>query len=173
MSFLIKNIFLNPFGKLLTIFIFRWYNKKGGMMEKYAHAERRGDVRVFINVSMRLVVFDGDTIGLSAKESIKLRTGVIRDLSISGACIKTNDLLDIWLSAMRAGLIKVALKFQLPDFSEPVNANSKVMWIKESEKSSDYKYTLGLKFMDLSESDNVKIARYIIKHQSKDKEKKH
>jgi len=142
-------------------------------MEEYPYSERRRSVRVAINVSMHLVVFNaGASISLQPKELIKLRKGVVRNLSLTGVSIVTNDLLDDWFSPLLSGIIQMALKFQLPDSPEPINASAKVVWIKKIEKPSEYRYSLGLKFIDIGDADSVKLIQYIVKCQSKEKEGK-
>jgi Tfp pilus assembly protein PilZ len=111
---------------------------------------------------MRLVVFDAQGLGsLRPKETIKLRTGIIRNISIAGLCLETNDLNDDWIPGMLSETIQIALKFQLPDSPESINATAKAVWIKKKSESDEYKYILGLEFVDIDDSNRTRIREYI------------
>lgn len=130
--------------------------------------DRRRNVRIDINVSMHLVVFDaGTTAVLPTKELIKLRKGIICDISLAGMYIETYDLKDSWILSMLSGGIQMALKFQLRPSDDPINISTKIMWVRKQEK--DGKYSVGLRFMEISEADRVQIMQFIIKRKSENK----
>jgi c-di-GMP-binding flagellar brake protein YcgR len=139
-------------------------------MREHTGPEKRRYVRVEIVTSMHMVVFDAQGEGeLEARELVKLRSAIMCDLSINGFRLETNDLKDEWISSMLSGKIQLALKFHLPNSPEPINATAKAMWIEKNQNPDQYKYIMGLKFIDIDEPSRVQIMEYIIR---KFKEKK-
>ncbi len=137
------------------------------------YQERRKHVRVNINISMNLVVFDTEASGvLTLKDLVSLRKGVMRDISLTGACIDTNDLEERWVRFLKLGTIQIALKFKLPNEEKDINASAKVMWIKRSS-ASYYKHTLGVQFVDMDENERMQIMQYIIEHKTKAQQENH
>jgi c-di-GMP-binding flagellar brake protein YcgR len=129
---------------------------------EYFGRDRRRSVRVEIVASMHLVVFDAQGLGsLKPKEAIKLRTGIVRNISIGGVCLTTNDLIDEWIPAMLSGTIQVALKFSLPSFPQSINATAKTVWIRKNLRSDEHKYILGLEFVDIEDTLRTRIKEYI------------
>ena len=117
---------------------------------------------------MQLVIFDaGTTSILKGDELIRLRRGVISDISLTGVCIETEDLEDRWIFNMLSGTIKIALKFQLKEDASPINTATRVMWVKKSEHK---KKLLGLKFEEINEADRFQIMQYIIAYKSAHKD---
>ena len=134
------------------------------------YQERRKHVRVNINISMNLVVFNTKASGvLTVKDLVSLRRGVMRDISLTGACIDTNDLEERWAKFLKLGNIQIALRFKLPNEDKDISASAKVMWIKKNSHSY-YKYTLGVQFVDMDESERMQIMQYIIRHKTKAKQ---
>jgi len=140
-------------------------------MNKPFGSERRQNVRVSLNVFMRLVVFDASTKGLlKAKDLSRFRNGIIRDISLTGLCLETDDLKENWTDAMLAGEIQIALKFQLKDNTEPIATSAKVMWIKKNADKNTY--LVGLRFSDITDSERFQIMQFIIECKTKKKEEK-
>jgi len=132
-------------------------------MEETFEKERRRNVRIKITVPVSFVVFDSEsTDRLDFRETIKLRTGITRNLCVGGLCMETDDLLYGWINDLSSGLIKLALKFELP--TSPISATAKVAWINKSEdpKPGEKKYVLGLDFLDISTIDANKIVNLVV-----------
>ena len=125
--------------------------------------ERRRNVRIKISVPVHFVVFDSEAVTkLDFKETIKLRFAMSRNLGVGGLGMDTDDLRDEWINDLSSGLIKLALKFELPNSS--ISATAKVAWIKKREnlKPGDKRYILGLNFLDISTVDANKIVNLVV-----------
>jgi len=132
-------------------------------MDNNFEKERRLNVRIKISVPIHFVVFDSEAVTkLDLRETIKLRTAVSRDLGVGGLGMDTDDLRDEWISDLSTGLIKIALKFDLPASS--ISATAKVAWIKKKDapKAGEKKYVLGLNFLDISTIDANKIVNLVV-----------
>jgi c-di-GMP-binding flagellar brake protein YcgR len=71
---------------------------------------------------------------------------------------------------MLSGKIQIAIKFYLFDSLQPINATAKAMWIEKNDNPDQYKYMLGLKFIDIDEPSLVQIMEYIIRRFREEKE---
>jgi len=132
-------------------------------MDSDFEKERRRNVRIKISVPVHFVVFDSEAVTkLDFKETIKLRFAMSRDLGVGGLGMATDDLRDEWISDLSSGLIKIALKFDLP--SSSISATAKVAWVKKKEapKAGEKKYVLGLDFLDISTIDANKIVNLVV-----------
>ena len=132
-------------------------------MDNNFEKERRLNVRIKISVPIHFVVFDSEAVTkLDLRETIKLRTAVSRDLGVGGLGMDTDDLRDEWIDDLSTGLIKIALKFDLPASS--ISATAKVSWIKKKDapKPGEKKYVLGLNFLDISTIDANKIVNLVV-----------
>jgi c-di-GMP-binding flagellar brake protein YcgR len=132
-------------------------------MESHFEKERRGNVRIKISVPVHFVVFDSEAATkLDFRETIKLRTAMSQNLGVGGLGMDTDELRDEWINDLSSGLIKIALKFELPTSS--ISATAKVAWIKkrESLKPGEKRYILGLNFLDISTIDTNKIANLVV-----------
>ncbi len=129
---------------------------------RFLRRDQRRNTRVDINIDMHLVVFDANSVGLiNGGETIKLRSGMITDLSASGLKVETGDLQEQWHFHLLSGGILLAVKFVLPGHKEPVSAVAKVVWAKEVAAQLGVKYTFGLTFTEVSPADKNTIDQFI------------
>ena len=131
-------------------------------MAKNLGRDRRYGVRVSLDIVMNLVIFDAEVTGLiRGKDLIKLRRGKVSDISITGLRVETSDIEDQWLFHMLSGRVQIALKLQLPKDKDPINAIGKIVWIDSAGHALHAKRMLGIKFMEISAQDKVKITDYM------------
>lgn len=132
-------------------------------MENKFEKERRQNVRIKISVPVHFVIFDSEAVTkLDFNDTIKLRSAVSRNLGVGGLCMETDDLDDQWIENLSSGVIKLALKFDLP--TSAISATAKVAWLKKREdpKPGEKKYILGLQFLDISTIDTNKIVNLVV-----------
>jgi len=132
-------------------------------MESQFERERRQNVRIKLSLPIHFVIFDSEAVTkLDFNETVKLRFAMSRDLGVGGLCMDTDDLRDEWINDLFSGLIKLALKFELPNSS--ISATAKVAWIKKREnlKPGEKRYILGLNFLDISTIDANKIVNLVV-----------
>ena len=93
---------------------------------------------------------------------LKLRTGQIKNLSATGACILTSDLKGQWLEYLKNNFLQIVLRFNLPGDTQPISAAGQVSWVeKNADTQAQGLYMLGLKFVKIEPTDLEKINRFI------------
>jgi hypothetical protein len=124
--------------------------------------ERRLNNRVIETLSMAFLLIDKTVAGvLDAQDVLKFRDGLVVDFSSTGISMKTWDLIDRWVPFLNSGDLLVGVQIQFADEARPVYAITKVMWVKKIPPQKKY-FMLGLKFMNISTLDLVKVRKYVI-----------
>lgn len=87
------------------------------------------------------------------KDSIDVeRTGTItRNLSEGGVYFKADEFISM--------ACRLILELDMPMFTKPVKAISKVAWIKKSRSGDDYE--IGNQFLEISKQDKELVSEYV------------
>jgi hypothetical protein len=98
---------------------------------------------------------------LDAQDVLKLRDGSLVDFSSTGLSMKTWDIIDRWVPLFNSGVLLIAIRFQFAFEPRPICAITKVVWIKKIPLEKK-QYLIGLKFIDISPLDLIKVRKYVI-----------
>jgi PilZ domain len=129
--------------------------------------ERRLNNRVSQVLGANFLVIDKMTQNiLDAQDTLKFREGSLVDFSSTGLSMKTWDILDRWVPFFKSGDLLIGIQFQFVFEARPICAITKVMWIKKIPPQKKH-YLLGLKFVDISTLDLVKVRKYVIGNNTK------
>lgn len=124
---------------------------------------QRKHIRVNIQLDMRMVLVDAKAAGLlEGKERVRLRQGVITDLSLAGIRVETEGLAPALHFHLLSGAIGIAIKFNLPNNSEPVSALTKAVRVITAGDAP--KMVLGLSFTEISPSCRQALVDFIQSH---------
>lgn len=124
--------------------------------------ERRLNNRVSQILGANFLIIDKMTHSmLDAQDILKFREGSLVDFSSTGLSMKTWDIMDRWVPFFKSGDLVIGIQFQFAFEARPVCAITKVMWIKKILPQKKH-YLLGLKFIDISTLDLVKVRKYVI-----------
>ena len=124
---------------------------------------QRKHIRVNIQLDMRMVLVDAKAAGLlEGKERVRLRQGVITDLSLAGIRVETEGLAPALHFHLLSGAIGIATKFNLPDNAQSVSALTKVA--RAMVVADGPKIILGLSFTEISPSCRQALADFIQSH---------
>lgn len=124
--------------------------------------ERRLNNRVIQILGANFLIIDKMTHSiLDAQDILKFREGSLVDFSSTGLSMKTWDIMDRWVPFFKSGDLVIGIQFQFAFEARPVCAITKVMWIKKIPSQKKH-YLLGLKFIDISTLDLVKVRKYVI-----------
>jgi hypothetical protein len=104
-----------------------------------------------------------------AKTSIPVRYRVLRDgVEAVGVGSVTCDLgtggLRFTANEFLSTSCRVALEFDIPALTQPIKAVSKVAWTRQADGGNDSQYTIGSRFMEITERDKELIAKYVSSH---------
>ncbi|MBI4845107.1 MAG: PilZ domain-containing protein [Candidatus Omnitrophica bacterium] len=126
--------------------------------------ERRKNRRVIQGHEISFLIIDKTNPGkLSAKDVLVFRQALLLDVSSTGLSIETEELNEQWIPFFESGEFLVGVCIQLVSGAEPVCALTKTMWIKDSA-SKRRTQILGLKLINISSVDMIKIRNIIIRH---------
>jgi len=122
----------------------------------YEGRDKRERVRWYENVSSQFIFFsDVRMPGFPKKVD-----GRINNLSALGVCAEVVFPPGISKEALFSGMIKMGVKFDLPNSEESLKAICRVVWM--NKRGREEKYAIGLEFIDISLSHQEKIVEYII-----------
>jgi len=126
------------------------------------NSEQRKHLRVNIDLDMYLVLVDAKAEGIvGGNDRIKLRHGVINDISVAGLKITTQDIAPALEPHLLSGSITLAVKFTLPDSSISLGAIAQVTWFKQVLNLKGRYFTMGLKFIEINPQDQNAIGAFI------------
>ncbi|MFH1063272.1 MAG: PilZ domain-containing protein [Candidatus Omnitrophota bacterium] len=129
--------------------------------------ERRLNNRVSQMLSTKFLVIDKMTHSmLDAQDILKFRDGLLVDFSSTGLSMKTWDIIDRWVPFFKSGDLVIGIQFQFAFEARPICAITKVMWIKKIPPQKK-QYLLGLRFLNISSLDLIKVRKYVIGNNTK------
>ena len=125
--------------------------------EKILPAERRKYVRLdsVFPVEFQLLSLDGNIL---LSEWIQ---GFTSDVGKGGMCLGVNNLKSELAVLIRTQQARLSLKIDMPIFGEPVKAQAKIAWIKDTP-GQPRSYLIGLSYEVINTSHNAKILRYAL-----------
>jgi hypothetical protein len=123
-------------------------NKKEAMIMSEAEmsTERRQSPRVETSIPVRYKVLR-DGVEAAGAGSVTC------DLSTGGLRFTANEFLST--------ACRLILELDIPAVAEPIKAVSKVAWIQKANGGDDSRYTVGGRFMEITEKDRELIAKHI------------
>ena len=131
--------------------------------------ERRLNNRVSQVLNTNFLIIDKMTHGmLDAQDVLKFRDGQLINFSSTGISMKTWDIIDRWVPFLKSGDLRIGIQFQFVFEARPICAITKVMWIRKITPQKKH-YLLGLKFMDISTLDLIKVRKYVIGNNARNK----
>ena len=134
--------------------------------QKHINSEKRKHLRVNIDLDMYLVLIDANAEGVvSGNDRIKLRHGTIRDISVAGLKIATQDIAPGLEPYLLSGSITLAIKFTVLKNNIPISAMAQVTWFKQVINLEGRHFTMGLKFIEINPQDQSAISAFIAGHQ--------
>ncbi len=124
---------------------------------KILPAERRKYVRLdsVFPVEFQLLSLDGNIL---LSEWIQ---GFTSDVGKGGMCLGVNNLKSELAVLIRTQQARLSLKIDMPIFGEPVKAQAKIAWIKDTP-GQPRSYLIGLSYEVINTSHNAKILRYAL-----------
>lgn len=85
--------------------------------------------------------------------------GFTSNISRGGLCLEAHNLKTEWAGLVTSKQVKLALSIELPLAVNPVNAVSKIAWVKQMPALPD-RYLIGLTYEEISPSGNNRILHY-------------
>jgi len=136
-------------------------------LKKYLGLERRQLPRHTAGVAVEFYVWDAG--------QRKARTGRISgrlgEISLEGACLQTNNILIDGYHILRDNALEdeTPLVLDLPPSAEgvPCSIKARVIWYNRNAANLPFQFDVGLKFLDVSETERQRI-RDLIKSASTD-----
>jgi len=123
---------------------------------------KRVHARVNLDLDMYLVLVDANATGLvDGQDRIKLRRGAIKDISVSGLKITTQDITPNLESHLLSGAITLAIRFNLPNQVDHISALAKVTWLRQVLNLSGRYFLIGLRFLEIKPQDQNMISTFI------------
>ncbi len=127
------------------------------MTEDYDHEKRE-----FIRVSAEIPVKYRFICKHRQDEELeKTYEGKTRNLSGGGLLLEGKIPLLPWVPEMLMNKMKVAVRVELPDADEPVEAVSRVAWIETLDEYTHHSH-IGLNFKEITKEDRDRIFQYVI-----------
>ena len=125
-------------------------------------SEKREFVRVRVALSIRYKFLSSDV--AFAPEADEIYEGSTNNLSGGGLLLKARIPDLQWLAPLLMERIVLGINIHLPHDEMPVKALTRVTWIEAVEEGTQ-KCLLGLRFKEISQDDQDRILRYIIRCQ--------
>ena len=125
-------------------------------------AEKREFVRVRVALSVRYKFLSRDVEFVTPADDIY--EGSTNNVSGGGLLLKARIPDLQWLAPLLMERIVIGLNILLPHEEMPMKALTRVAWIEAVEEGSQ-KCLLGLRFKEISQDDQDRILRYIIRCQ--------
>ncbi|OVE73329.1 hypothetical protein BVX93_02005 [bacterium B13(2017)] len=124
--------------------------------------QRRQTFRVPISLLGTLIINKSNVLQNDDKNQDVDSNAALLDLSLGGVLVASN---------LRAGFnMRGAIIFFIPDYSEAFHIDIEIRRIQKIRNpKSKYLFHYGLQFLDMNESTNQKLSRYIIKLQIQNK----
>ena len=133
--------------------------------QKNINSEQRKHIRVNIDLDMHLVLVDAKAEGIvGGNDRIKLRHGVINDISVAGLKMTTQDIAPALEPHLLSGSITLAIKFTLPGSNLPIAATAQVTWFKQIINLHGRRFIMGLKFIEIDPQDQSDISAFVAGH---------
>ena len=136
-------------------------------LKKYLGLERRQLPRHTVGVAVEFFVWDA---GQQKPRTGRL-TGRLGEISLEGACLQTNNILIDGYHILRDNDLEgeTPLVVDLPPSAEGAacSIKARVMWYNRNAANRPFQFDVGLKFLDISETERQRL-RDLIKSSSTD-----
>jgi len=116
------------------------------MNEATSSEEKRKSPRVITSIPIR---FRELRDGAAAVDAGSLTC----DVSTGGLRFLANELFST--------ACRLILELDIPTMTKPIQAVSKVAWIQKMKPGGDYRYEVGNEFMEITEKDKDRIAKFV------------
>lgn len=129
-------------------------------LKKYLGLERRQLSRHAAGVAVEFFVWDA---GQKKPRTGKL-SGRLREISAEGACLQTNNIMIDGYHILRDNLEgETPLVVDLPPSAEgvPFSIKARVIWYNRNAANRPYQFDVGLKFLDVSETERQRLKDLI------------
>ncbi|HDN85642.1 MAG: hypothetical protein DRP68_01365 [Candidatus Omnitrophota bacterium] len=123
----------------------------------YEGKEKREGVRWYENIASQFIFFSD----VRMPGFPKRVDGKINNLSALGIGAEVVFPSGISKEALFSGMIKMGVKFNLPNSEEVLKAICRVIWMNK-RGGEEERYAVGLEFIDISLSHREKIVEYVI-----------
>ena len=131
-------------------------------MSSAFESEKREFVRVRVALSVRYKFLSRDP--EFATQADEIHEGSTNNISGGGMLLKARIPDLQWLAPLLMERIVLGLNIHLPHVETPIKALTRVAWIEAVEEGTQ-KGLLGLRFKEISQDDQDRILRYIIRCQ--------
>ena len=136
-------------------------------LKKYLGLERRHLPRHTVGVAVEFYVWDAG----QHKARTGRITGRLDEISLEGACLRTNNILIDGYHILRDNDLEgeTPLIVDLPPSTEgvPCSLKARVIWYNRNAANRPFQFDVGLKFLDISETERQRL-RDLIKSASAD-----
>lgn len=130
------------------------------MEKSYNGPERRFYKRLIIQLPIKFSFVDIQVdLGIAS-----FQQAFTADISGGGMAIELDQIEEELIPKLFAGLVRVGLKFEIPNNPSEIMSIAKAIWItkRSQPEAGQAKYLMGIQFIDITEKDRDKIIGFVV-----------